>query len=406
MVQGLIILSGAVPGIRDLMWVSGSNDGIGYAVFRSTNRYEWTRLTPYPIPGNRYRDEVRLDQKTHTVQGSDWVERGERGHWIFKLPEAPVYGEIQMGRALLASMGAHAQVTINGKPALVARVDGFEGTVWLANAEALMSDMGREAKQTTLPSEQDTVEVTYKTLGNWVDPTPETRSFYTVVPVQEGGGLAHTPGAPGSEVISTLEVDRMDYMQAEMVRRNAFLLEREGEPVYLMLRRSIGKHCQCASDTGPRTGCPMCYETGWVGGYYGPVNFLYLDPDSAATIEVEEHGVKTSRQSQSWCGPTPMLQSGDMLIRRNGERLVVESVIYKAPRGILLQQNYTTELIRTGDTRYRVPLVTDLSQTYHPAFALDAVGEPVSNPLNDPTKTWENDRVPVGRTVIFGNIQT
>ena len=120
--------------------------------------------------------------------------------------------------------------------------------------------------------------------------------------------------------------------------------------------------------------------------------------------------------------------AGDLIIRKNGERLVIANPTYKSPRGVLLQQEFDVVLLQQTDTRYRVPLRSmDLPVIYNPAFqtapgtgndftdpgfvdtgilgGTDAF-EPVSSPTTDPTKTWENPLVPKGRTVVFGNIQT
>lgn len=411
MIQGLIILSGAVPGIRDLMWVHGEDPKpvVGYHVFRSDNGSgPWGRLSLSPIPGNRYRDETRLDEVTYQVLPEDWVDKGPE-RFGFKLPTSPVYSGVDSGRVILASQPTHVRVAVDGGDVPVARVDGYDGEVWLSHAYVLRQDADWRARLTNLPGDASDVRVTYKVLGNFVDPTPESRRFYTVVPVYADGSLAHDPGAPGSEVVNTLEVDKMDFMQAEMVRRNDFLLDVGGEPCHLLIRRTRGVPCGCLVEGVARTGCLSCYETGITGGYYGPYDFMFIDPDSAATVEVEEQGRKTTRQSRAWCGPTPILQSGDLILRKNGERLVVGPVTYKSPRGVLVKQDYDVELLRPGDTRYRVPLRPPLDPIpYNPGFTESPglSGEPVTTPLTDPTKVWENPLVPVGRTKVFTNIQS
>lgn len=412
-VQGLIILSGAVPGIRDLMWVAdGDFDGLGYVPFRSEGpQGPWLRLSPFPIPGNRYRDETTLEEIRYEVQDTDWVERGEQGLFGFKVPDTPLYAKILDGRAILATQPTHATVWIDDKRVAPVRIDPMEGVVWMPNAFALVSDADRKERMLPQVKQGSKVVIYYKKLTNFVNPTPEDRAYYTVVPVLANGQLAHQPGAPGSEVFNILEVDKMDFMQAEMVRRNAFLFERRGEPSHLLIRRSRGKRCGCITEGQARTACTSCYETGFVGGFYGPYDLLFIDPDSGASKELEEGGVKVTRTSRSMLGPTPVLQAGDMIIRKNGERLIVANPVYKADRGVLLQQEYDAVLLPSGDTRYRVPLRPPLQpETYDPRFQPtppDAAGEPVVNPTTDPTKTWENDKVvPQGRTVIFGNIQT
>ena len=243
------------------------------------------------------------------------------------------------------------------------------------------------------------------------------RTFYTVVPVTANGAEVHAPGIMGSEIKNTMEVDQMDYMFAEMVRRNSWLFEQTGEPASLMVRRSKGVPCGCTIGNGTaRSGCSACYETGIIGGYYGPFEILFIDPDMAATRTINEGGVKVERQSRSYLGPTPIVTAGDLIIRRNGERLEIGDVVWKAPRGVLVQQDFNVSLLPIKDTRYLVPLLSVPVQnslptpveTFDPRFVETRTlpAEPLSDPRTDPTKTWENPKKPIGRTTKFGNIQT
>lgn len=409
-VQGLIILTGAVPGIRDLFWVHDEDPRvIGYVPFRSEDRFSaWTRLTQDPIPGNRYRDETRLEEVLRPVAAADWQDRGATGYKTFKVPDSPIYGSIQDGRVILASQPMDVQVWIDDKPVAPVRVDGVDGVVWLPQAFALQANADRRELMGPALTEASVVKVAYKKLTNFVPPTPEARAYYSVVPVLMDGSLAHTPGAPGTEVVNIFEVDKPNYIGDAMVEKNVWLFEFSGEPAHLLLKRSRGKRCGCINAGQARTGCTTCYETGIVGGFYGPYDFPFIDPDQGTTKEVNEGGVKVTRQSRSYLGPTPVVQAGDLIIRKNGERLVIGSPTYKSPRGVLLQQEFDAILLPAGDTRYRVPLRPPLNpEPFNPAFDTPApAGEPVSSPLTDPTKVWEGDMVPIGRTVAFGNIQT
>ena len=411
-IQGLVILTGAIPGIRDLFWVDNdfNPDVIGYLPFRSEDRNSnWQKLSEYPIPGCRYRDETILQDIAYTLKPEDWVDRGGTGFFTFKLPDAPIYSKILDGRALLASQPQDVQVWVDDVFVNPARVDGFDGTVWMPKAFGLQQDGGRKELMFPQATDDSVVKVIYKKLTNFVNPTPETRAYYTVVPVTTGGKLAYTPGAPGTEVVNTLEMDKPDFMFSAMVSRNSWLFDHPGEPAHLLLRRTRGKRCGCVVEGQARTGCISCYETGIVGGYYGPYDFMFIDPDVGASRELDEGGVKVTRQSRSYLGPTPVVQSGDLIIRKNGERMVIGTPAYKSPRGVLLQQEFDVILLPSGDTRYRVPLWPPLDpETYNPAFgAPELNSEPIASPLTDPTKLWENkDTVPIGRTVSFGNIMT
>jgi hypothetical protein len=409
-IQGLIILTGAIPGIRDLFWLHDEDPRvIGYVPFRSEDRFSaWVRLTDDPIPGHRFRDATRLDEVIREVVAEEWCDRGGMGYYTFKITGAPIYGELVDGRVILASQPQHVQVWIDDQPVRPVRVDGADGTVWLPKAFGMQETGDRREMPLPEITSTSVVKVQYKKLGNFVSPTPEARSYYAVVPVLQDGTLAHQPGAPGTEVVNTFEVDKPNYIYSRMVEMNAWLFEQPGEPAHLLLRRSRGKRCGCVTSGQARTGCTSCYETGIVGGYYGPYDFDFIDPDTGTTKELNEGGVKVTRQSRSYLGPVPVIQAGDLIIRKNGERLVIATPTYKSPKGILLQQDFDVTLLPAGDTRYRVPLRPALMpEPFNPAFDTPGGdGEPVTSPLTDPTKTWEGDVVPVGRTIVFQNIQT
>jgi virulence-associated protein VagC len=301
------------------------------------------------------------------------------------------------------------RVYIDGVQTRCGRVDGLDRTVWLQQTVVLHQTGDRRERPTTLVNDATVIEVEYAKLLNSVSIAIEgVRTFYSVVPVLTGGVELHTPGAPGTEIQDTFQVDRMDYMQTEMIRRQKWLLEQRAEPTWLMIRRTKGEPCFCMQASGePRTGCDACYQTGIIGGYYGPIDFLFVDPDSGATVESEEGGKKVTRESQAFTVPAPMIQSGDMIVRRNGERWIIGPVTYKTHRGVLLQQDYSAAVMMHNDVRYKIPLVHQTGDVFQPAFdAPQHDKEPLSDPRKDPTKNWENPTVPIGRTVTFGNIMT
>jgi hypothetical protein len=230
------------------------------------------------------------------------------------------------------------------------------------------------------------------------------------VPIGEKGEL-HPPGAQGSQIKNSQEIDEITWEFQEMVRRNSWLFEQTGEPAYLMFRKSRGVPCGCLYGTGqPKSACPICFEVGIVGGYYGPYDFLFVPPDSALFRELNEGGIKVTRDSRSYLGPSPIVQNGDLVIRRNGDRMVIGDVVYKSPRGVILQQDFTVNLRPPGDTRYLIPINTGLPTIFNPVVRPDPLdgqggGEPVVDPRTIPGKDFENKNIPIGRTVAFGRIQ-
>jgi hypothetical protein len=415
MISNLLVLNSSFNGSRDLYWVDDPDPKVmGYNIYRAYNYpAEWTLLNADPHPGNLYRDETVLTPTVYTVKPKDWVSFGIDGRYIFKIPDI-LWSSAVKGRATVSNHPDDITMIVNGVILRPGRVDGQEGLVYLSQIDTLSADGGTTTHSynsllNSTPAEADVV-VTYKKLTNYVDIFMTTlRTFYTVVPVKEGGQEVHLPGLVGTPVTNSLEVEQIDYMQLEMVRRNQWVFEQCGEPAYLMIRKSKGKICGCVISNGePRTGCPSCYETGIIGGYYGPLDILFIDPDTAAVRTLDEGGVKVERTSRSYLTRTPVVHNGDMIVRRNGERMVIANVTYKSPKGTLLQQDFDVELLQPKDTRYLIPLSSNPPVVLvDPRFqATDPTKEPLTSPTTDPTNTWENPVKPEGRTVVFGNIMT
>ncbi len=414
MVNELIILSSAYVGARDLFWQNDLAKGvIGYNVYRAFDYpTNWQKLNEYIIPGQRFRDVTTLLEKTHVLNQNDWVEFGEVGKYIFKLPEQ-AYSKVVKGRATLANGPSDVVVLADGKPTRAAQVNPFDSTVTLQAFDSLPAGGAVSAFPILdVPSVKE-FKVIYNALTNFVDIyTSFLRTFYTIVSIGEDGREMYEPGAHGASVKNTFEVESQDYIKAEMIRRNSWLFEQVGEPCRLLFRRSRGEPCKCTTGLGQaRTACPDCFETGVVGGYYGPVDFLYIDPDTGATATIEEGGRKVERITRSYLGPGPLVENGDLIVRDNGDRLVISNVNRKAPQGSLCQQEYDTELLQIRDTRYLIPVNTQIPVIYNPANWDAPVNKegfaPVSDPTTGPQKDgWENPNKPTGRSITFGRIQT
>ncbi len=446
MIKGLLILNSSYVGSRDLWWPDDVEAKGGYNVYRAFDRPQnWAKLNALPLPMHFWRDQTQLVQVIYKVQPQDFREDGELGCYIIRLPHTPYanWADPQRRlRAVTTNSNQDVAVGINGTWMRPARVVALDQEIWLKVDRTLpavggvsavnvtpglppsfLSEPYLEPTGTTGPlSSSDAIEVCYFKLENFVDiMTSLYRTFYTVVPVGWEGQELHAPGDPRSEYVDSYQVDKMDYMQAEMVRRNGWLFEQVGEPAWLMFRRTRGKVCGCTkTGTGqPRTACPACYETGIVGGYIGPYAFPFTDPDSAAVREINEGGVKVERGSRSYIGPTPIVQDGDLIVRRNGERLVINGVTYKMPRGVILQQEFNVNLLPPGDTRYLIPVVQDVyppevfDPSKVPGYVNPATGIFTPAPGQPPkgaepvreinTKPGEDKQV--GRTVVFGNVQ-
>jgi hypothetical protein len=430
LVTNLLLIDSGLVGSHDLWWADSHDSTKGYNIYRAYDHpSNWVKLNQAPHTGHFYRDMTVLTQVTYDVQPSDFIEKGEIGQWVIRLPETP-YTTVKSGRVTATNSPDDVMIITDGVTRRPTSVNSFDRTVTMLIDNTLkpggaVSDTAQANTGNVNVTDYNGVktwQAIFNKLTNFVDIyTAINRTYYTVVPVGDRGEL-HPPGAPGTVVKNTQEVDNISWEFEEMVRRNQYLFETTGEPALCFFRMWRGEHCGCIfGSEQPKTGCPVCFETGFVGGYHGPYDFLFVPPDSALNRILDEGGIKTTRTSRSYMTRTPIIQNGDLILRANGDIMVVSDVVYKMPRGIILQQDFVVELLSPGDTRYLAASAmirrnyNSLPTLYNPIVRPDpkngtGTGQPVFDPRTVPAvpggKDWENPNIPIGKTVEFGKIQT
>lgn len=426
MITNLLIIDSGLVGSHDIWWADSKDATKGYNVYRAYDYpTNWVKLNQHgPWLGHFYRDMTTLTQVTYSVQPQDFIEKGEVGQWVIRLPDVP-YTTVHNGRVNVSNSADDVTVITDGISRRPTSVNAFDRTVTMLIDNTLaqggaVSDTAQTNTGDVSVTDYNGVQqwqVVYNKLTNYVDIYAAlNRTYYTVVPVGDKGEL-HAPGEKGTIVKNTQEVDNIDWVYEEMVRRNEYLFETTGEPAMIMFRMWRGERCGCTfGSEQPKTGCPICFETGFVGGYIGPYDFLFVPPDSALVRVLDEGGIKTTRDSRSYMTRTPIIQDGDLILRANGDIMVISNVVYKMPRGIILQQDFTVQLLPPGDTRYLIRTrPSPLPTLYNPVVRPDPLdgkgtGQPVFDPRTVPSQTggkdWENKNIPIGKTVEFGKIQT
>jgi hypothetical protein len=429
---GIQIIDSGMVGAHDLYWADSKDATKGYNIYRAYDHpTNWVKLNPNIWSKHFYRDVTTLQQVQYVVNPDEFIEKGEVGQWVIRLRDVP-YATANIGanRVNVANSPDDVTVICDGVSFRPTSVNAFDRTVTMLIDNRLAQ--GGAVSDTALVHTTDVSvadyngvqewQVVYNKLTNFVDIYAQfNRTYYTVVPVGDKGEC-HKPGAKGTSVVNTQEVDKIDWVFEEMVRRNQYLFETTGEPALCFFRKWRGEVCGCVfGSQQPKTACPVCFETGFVDGYHGPFDFLFVPPDSALARVLDEGGIKTTRSSRSYMTRTPIVQNGDLILRGNGDIMVISDVVYKMPRGIILQQDFTVELLSPGDTRYLAATAmirknfNSLPTLYNPIVRPDpkngvGTGQPVFDPRTVPSinggKDWENPNIPIGKTVEFGKIQT
>jgi hypothetical protein len=253
------------------------------------------------------------------------------------------------------------------------------------------------------------VKVTYKYLKNQVLSRLQQRIYYKATTVavdpKDKSKIIETP-IDEVEYRSTFDMEEIDYIWKEAIRRNRWILEQGGERVMVFIRSSMGEQCPCFEDSHgqPLNDCPQCLGTGYIPPYSGPYNVIIAPPEAQKSIELLDMGLRINYEYESFTGPFPTLRERDVIVRPNNERYVVGPVNYQGSRGATYQQHFTMAYLDELDIRYKIgvpggetEVPADWDQYYEAQPSPASPIRPV-NPRVDISKQVR------GRTVSFQNI--
>jgi hypothetical protein len=360
----------------------------GVNVYRSDNgeRGPYIRINKFPIGSlfcRDFTDNTIIEDEIVHWDGS-WVSRGESSNsyqWTFrtyyfpivKPTEAPLRGSATYVRAVPANAPSDVVVKINGTIVPVSDVFGPNGEVTLINQPAW--DMAREKTiPALLPDATSVVTVTYRYNRNQLDTTLDrtTQIFYRLTTVAldptSPSGYVETP-LSYSPPVSVAQVETMDYIWREAIRRNNWILQQGGERVKLFKRKVSGIPCPCRVDERtfeylqqPSNRCHTCFGSGFVGGYDGPIDVIVAPDDADRRVTQTPNGRRLEHTYEVWMGPSPIVTQRDFIVKQTGERYSIGPVRRPAHRGLPLQQHYSIGYLDEQDIRYRVPLngITEL----------------------------------------------
>lgn len=381
----------------------------GVNIYRSTSseRGPFHRINREPVGGNFYRDfsDNTLIQD-EIVYWGDWLNRGETSNsreWRFKVKNVPMVK--QDGNSIFASSPQDILVTVDGVQAQIEQVFGETGEVTLVNTKGY--DFIREQiLQPVIPTGPNSeVLVTYYKRSNFIQTNLDRRVWYRVtsVGVLPNGDFIETPLEFATPAVS-LEIESMDYIWREAIRRNNWILEQGGERAKVFILKTAGTVCYCGKDPyqmsldkQARSDCSSCFGTGFLGGYDGPYDLLISPEDGERNIEQGPDGKFLNFQYEVWTGPSPLLSQRDFVVRQTNERYTIGPIRRPSNRGNILQQHFQIIHLDESDIRYKVPLF-DPSMLCWP--------ETRFLPSAFQGGAWEMDRPPTGPYPLGSNYQS
>lgn len=407
------VVSPYIHGMLDLRWedpsVLARNAAftiVGVNIYRSeaSDRGPFRRINEYPVGGLYYRDRTtytRIERET-VSWATGWSFKGDAPNdrrWVLRTKNtiAKRYESAPHQKPNLADSPTDVQLYINGEEIPVAGVVGVSCEVTLINAGGY-NVATEQLEPAVIPTEADTVEISYYTPQNHVKSGLEHNIWYRFTTValdaSTPSGYVESP-MEWTEPRSVIEVESLDWIWREAMRRNAWILQQGGERVKLFIRKTAGIPCGCQIEDKtrefskqPSQRCLTCFGTGFQGGYEGPYESILVPDDAERRISQAVGGRRKEHTYEVWTGPSPLLTQRDFAVKQTNERYSVGPVRRPSHRGNLMQQHFTIAYFDQGDIRYKVPIdgTTELAwpQTRGPDAVRTFTPQPVDHPLHGP----------------------
>lgn len=376
----LFLIGGMNPGVFDLRWDDPSalslNAGFeltGVNIYRSfDSEYgPFERITSLPVGSMFWRDQTDNVLTEEDVSGS-FILRGRGddagGSYTPRYVFRTRYPIVKSGsQATHANAPDDVMVFVDGQRARVLSVVGASGEVELdVNEYPIVETQKLEVP--VVPGTDSVVTCFYRYNRSLLRTDLVQRVFYRVttvgIPSSIGWNVAtqedlvETP-LERAAATSSYEIEKLDWIWREAVRRNRWILTQGGERVKLFIRRAVGFPCPCIQNPQykqPINDCTICFGVGYIGGYDGPYDALIAPDDAEKRITQQAQGRFVEHTYEVWTGPTPLLSQRDFLVKINGDRYSIGAVRNPSNRGMMLQQHFNIGHIDEQDIRYRVPI--------------------------------------------------
>jgi len=416
--HNLNVVSPYIPNALDLRW---DNPGIlpGNSQFKvlGVNIYRafdsefgpFRKLNEIPIGATFYRDQVQLKVEIDEDVSDNYISKGTRedDKWIFRVKRYPIMKPATDTNLKIADHAKDVTVKIDGVEVVPFKVKGDLGIVELVNGP-IFNPTTQRLEPPVLPTDSSVTTCTYRYLSNSLSTAMSQRIFYRITTVVEGtgsgdDGYIETP-MENTYPVSAHEIEKLDYIWTEAIRRNRWILEQGGERVKVFLKRHIGIQCPCwrSHKNQPKSDCKRCFGSGVLGGYDGPYDMIIAPDESSKKKAQSDMGRKLEHSWEAWTGPSPLLSHRDFIVRQNGDRYTIGAPSIPSARGSILQQHFTMNYIDSGDIRYYVP-VTGTASLVFPETRLQSDGSNVYPQITEKS-TIPDEREQRGRTVVWENI--
>jgi len=387
--KNLQVFSTYLKGSYDLRWdhptLMPENFGwtiLGVNIYRSdvSDRGPFYKINQYPIGSTFYRDQTEFIRVSkEVIAPQQWLFNGNAPNnkkHVFRT-RCPIVKNGVVGSNMSPTFGdspTDVIVTVDGIPTEVEWVFGKTGEVSIVNLPTI--DWATEKYvEAQIPQTNSTVEISYWSYRNFIRSGLDTKIHYRVttlgIDANNPSKMIETP-LNYAEPRSSIEVESLDYIWREAVRRNNWILEQGGERVKVFIRKQSGVPCPCVEierrhleqSKQPDSMCLKCFGTGFVGGYEGPWPLLIAPDEAERRISQTVYGRRKEHTYEVWTGPSPMLSQRDFLVKQTNERYSLGPIRRPSNRGNVLQQHFQIGYLDEQDLRYQVLIKDPQDLTY------------------------------------------
>ena len=156
----------------------------------------------------------------------------------------------------------------------------------------------------------------------------------------------------------------MKYYFQEIRSRNLWMLQNDGEPMYLLKKKYSGTPCPLIDDADGSDQCPRpldkihpCYGTGYLGGYYPALKIMIRRWNQQRGIPINTVGYELEMNPTMWTIYSPKITEGDILVDVENRRWEVHNTHVYHWRELITHQEFTVMLKKPSDIIYKVPIL-------------------------------------------------
>jgi len=158
------------------------------------------------------------------------------------------------------------------------------------------------------------------------------------------------------------EVQEPDRIAEEIIRRNEIILNSDdfvGRDVYVFIRKTYGQHCTGCWDYIKQrkvsSECRICFNTGYVGGYFTPVRTRMNINPSSDTVRHAQFEMQPN-QTAGWMSNVPLISPADIVVEDNMSRWRVVQVQKTEKRRVVVHQTLLFTKVNRSDIEWELPI--------------------------------------------------